>query len=369
MSEIKIASILAKKRREKGITQEELAEYIGVSKSAVSKWEKEQSYPDITLLPQLAAYFDISIDELLDYSPQLTREDTRKLYHKLSANFTDRPFDEVLKECRAVVKKYYSCFPLLFQMATLLVNHYMLSSSQGQQDEVLGEVVVLCERIISESSDALLSKEALYLKCYCCLALRMPGEVFTLMGESLRMPTLTEDDLISQAFQLVGNNTKAKEIAQCGMYQYLMSLLESTLSYTLLSDDVFEVAETAYLRAMKIIRLYDVEELNSNLSVQAYLIGANLYCKHGHIEQALELLKKYADVCIKTFFPFKLRGDLFFTDIEQWLDSCEIGSSLPRDERLVKQSMLWGLFAYPSFAALSDEPQYKRIVKMLTDFM
>ncbi len=69
MNEIRIAHILTQKRRSRGITQEELAEYMGVSKAAVSKWEKGQSYPDITLLPQLAAFFNISVDELLGYSP------------------------------------------------------------------------------------------------------------------------------------------------------------------------------------------------------------------------------------------------------------------------------------------------------------
>ena len=44
-------------RKEKGYTQEQLAEYIGVTKASVSKWETGQSYPDVTLLPPLAAFF------------------------------------------------------------------------------------------------------------------------------------------------------------------------------------------------------------------------------------------------------------------------------------------------------------------------
>ena len=87
MQEINIAKILLNKRRDRGITQEELADYMGVSKAAVSKWEQSHSYPDITLLPRLAAYFNISVDELLDYSPQLSREDSRKFCKRLSAEF------------------------------------------------------------------------------------------------------------------------------------------------------------------------------------------------------------------------------------------------------------------------------------------
>ena len=62
MKELNLSNILVKKRKEKGITQDQLAAYIGVSKASVSKWETGQSYPDITFLPQLAAYFNMSVD-------------------------------------------------------------------------------------------------------------------------------------------------------------------------------------------------------------------------------------------------------------------------------------------------------------------
>lgn len=74
MAEINIAKQLLAARHEKKITQEELARYVGVSKAAVSKWESGVSFPDITLLPKLATYFNVSIDELIGYEPQLTRE-------------------------------------------------------------------------------------------------------------------------------------------------------------------------------------------------------------------------------------------------------------------------------------------------------
>ncbi len=51
-------------RRQKGVTQEALAEAMGVSFQAVSKWEQGATSPDVSLLPQLAVYFGVSIDEL-----------------------------------------------------------------------------------------------------------------------------------------------------------------------------------------------------------------------------------------------------------------------------------------------------------------
>ena len=62
MKELNIAKVIVENRRKKGLTQDELAAYMGVSKASVSKWETGQCYPDITFLPILATYFNISIE-------------------------------------------------------------------------------------------------------------------------------------------------------------------------------------------------------------------------------------------------------------------------------------------------------------------
>lgn len=60
---------IAELRKEKGIGQQELAEVLGVSFQSVSKWETGATMPDITLLPGIAEYFNVSVDELLGLKP------------------------------------------------------------------------------------------------------------------------------------------------------------------------------------------------------------------------------------------------------------------------------------------------------------
>ncbi len=82
-----IGNRISRLRKGKGMSQEALAEQIGVSPQAVSKWENDQSCPDISLLPQLAKLLDITVDELLTGNSNEVRmmpEEQRKSLEELT---------------------------------------------------------------------------------------------------------------------------------------------------------------------------------------------------------------------------------------------------------------------------------------------
>lgn len=76
-------------RKEKGMTQLELAEKMGVTDKAVSKWERDLSFPDINSIPKLAEVFEVSVDELMQVKTE-TKEN-------MSINKIDEIVDTVLK--------------------------------------------------------------------------------------------------------------------------------------------------------------------------------------------------------------------------------------------------------------------------------
>ncbi len=77
VSSMKIGSNIAALRKEKGITQEELANALGVSAQAVSKWENNSSCPDVSLLTVIADYFGVTVDALLrSGAEEITRADS-----------------------------------------------------------------------------------------------------------------------------------------------------------------------------------------------------------------------------------------------------------------------------------------------------
>lgn len=365
MKEINISKILVTKRREKGITQDELAEYIGVSKASVSKWETGLSYPDITFLPQLAAYFNISIDELMDYAPQLTKKDIRKLYHTLASKFATETFEDTMTECRTLIKKYYSCFPMLYQMSVLLVNHHVLAKSQEQKEAVLREAIDLCVRIKTESDDALLANDAVLLEASCCFMLQEPQSILNLLGETIELNCSTAEELIAQAYLLLGNISKAKEVTQISMYKHLISSFSVMPSYLLLNAEDIVKAEEILHRALSLSDIYNMEVLNPNVLIQLYATGAQVYCMNGNVERALEMLTKFSDVCMRSFFPFKWHGDLFFDSIDEWFDDLDLDTTAPRDERVIKESIIQEITNNPTYALLFEHSQYKNIIKNL----
>ena len=104
MHDINIGKVIQTMRKNKNLTQEDLANYLSVSKAAVSKLELGQSHPDITILPLLASFFEISIDELIGYEPKLTKNQIQNLYKKLSNSISENNFDDIFKESEKYIK-------------------------------------------------------------------------------------------------------------------------------------------------------------------------------------------------------------------------------------------------------------------------
>ena len=139
MDRLKLSDNIIRLRHEWKITQEELADFLGVTKASISKWENAQSTPDLMLLLQLSAFFDMTIDELIGYKAQLSKEQIRRFYAELVGDFVKRPFRETIEKTRNLARRYYSCHPFLLQLIVLYWNHYMLAESKEEQAKLLEE--------------------------------------------------------------------------------------------------------------------------------------------------------------------------------------------------------------------------------------
>ena len=82
MDQIKIGTFLKLLRKEKNLTQEQLAERLGVSNRTVSRWENGNNMPDISLLSEIAEFYDVSIPEIIhgERKSEEMREDIKEVF-------------------------------------------------------------------------------------------------------------------------------------------------------------------------------------------------------------------------------------------------------------------------------------------------
>ena len=90
---MKINEIIRKQRLTKGLTQEQVANYLGVSAPAVNKWEKGTSYPDITLLPPLARLLGTDLNTLLSFQDDLSETEVALFMNKVSETIDRQGFE------------------------------------------------------------------------------------------------------------------------------------------------------------------------------------------------------------------------------------------------------------------------------------
>ncbi|MDR0916819.1 MAG: helix-turn-helix domain-containing protein [Oscillospiraceae bacterium] len=157
-----IGTNLRRLRRERDMTQEDLAGALGVSFQAVSKWERGEGYPDITLLPSIAVFFRVSVDELMGMDEVRRQEELagfvveyarRRGESDGSAESLDRAADVY----RDALKKYPNEWFLMYWLANSLVSE---RGDEQLSDGCFDEAIALYERIVKYADNAELQIQA-----------------------------------------------------------------------------------------------------------------------------------------------------------------------------------------------------------------
>ena len=165
-----MGEIIRRLRREQGVTQEMLAEYLGITYQAVSKWENNTGLPDISLIVPLSNFFGVSPDVLFGWTAETERADVQR-YHEQSAEaMKNGTLDEELKLWRAASEKYpknYTCMQRL--MAALYLSAVSGKIEEGRtRDDMLTEALELGQRILDDCRDEEIAGSARQLMVYIC---------------------------------------------------------------------------------------------------------------------------------------------------------------------------------------------------------
>ncbi|MEZ3505453.1 MAG: helix-turn-helix domain-containing protein [Lachnospiraceae bacterium] len=128
---MQIGQVIRKYRKSKDMTQEEMANRLGVTAPAVNKWENGNSLPDITMLAPIARLLGISLDTLLTFQGDLTDEEVNDLIKILNRKLETEEFEEAFQWARRQMEQYPDCEHLLLWMSVELMG-YQWCGFQGK---------------------------------------------------------------------------------------------------------------------------------------------------------------------------------------------------------------------------------------------
>ncbi len=352
MDKLKLSENIVKWRQAKHMTQEMLADYMGVTKSSVSKWERGVTVPDVVLLPLLASYFDVSIDTLMGYEPQLSKDQIKRYYFDFASAFAHESFESVIQSCQKAVKKYYACYPFLLQMSILWLNHLNLAPNKESMQMMIASICQWCERIELARLDPMMIENARVVKATAQLMNQEFDAVIDTFEDRMDVNIIgNKDHLLVMAYLENGQANKAELTTQVAIYRGLTQLIGSSVLLFLNPDLPKQTAEMTIQRIDGIIDLYQILKLNPNLLAQYHFRVALYYANQNpkEPEETQRRLRAYIEAINKLLSDeLVIHGDSYFTVIDEWIEELSLGIRSVRNKNLVIDSAIQGLM-HPAF--------------------
>ena len=205
---LRIGENVKRLRREKDLTQEELAAHLGISFQAISKWERDESYPDITILPALSNYFKISIDELVGMEEIKRAEE----YERINKQWLENRNNNLHKENVKLMKDALKFFPndalLLVQLSSSLER---LDGTDSEKMQYLRESISVQEQIL-RGEDSEVRNATLYNICFAYWKI---GEYEKAIKQAKKLPNFYKSRENALVYLLTGE--EKREIAKSSL--------------------------------------------------------------------------------------------------------------------------------------------------------
>ncbi len=181
---LNIGTSIRRLRQEKNVTQEDLANAIGVTAQAVSRWERAEGYPDITLMPKIARYFGVSLDAVYGLDAKREKQEIRGLISRVRGSFPDEDTETILREG---LEKYPGSFALMAELAD------DLTEKRRNPEEAVG----LYEDVLERCTDQTVRNQAY---TGICRAYEQMGRHKEAVRAAEKLPDLTQTsaDLLSR---------------------------------------------------------------------------------------------------------------------------------------------------------------------------
>ena len=160
---MEIGEIIRKYRKEKSMTQEEMAKCLGITAPAVNKWEKGKGQPDISLLVPVARLLGITLETLLSFNKDLKEEEIAVIVKEIDQKFETESYNDVFIYVEYIINKYPGCYQLIWQLALILDARLLDSKTYGKETidkNIYEDKILNWYKRAMESDDTSIQKEA-----------------------------------------------------------------------------------------------------------------------------------------------------------------------------------------------------------------
>ena len=290
--EMKIGEKLVRLRREKGLTQEQLADLLGVSAPAVSKWETDRSYPDITLLCPLARALGTNVDTLLQFEENLPDEAVTEKVNEILETARVQGCEAGEKRMRELLHRYPNSVALKFNAAVVWDSFrilYPTADEETQKAWAAGKKQLLTE--VRASGTAAYWQVATLQLAGIALSEGDPDRAEQLLSE---LPEIvTDPTLIRSLLALKKENAEeAQKILQKRLYTLVR---ETETCLTMLMDSRIAPDPAQAFAVCEVYR--DVDRL---FGLGGWYEGPflEIYLRMDRLEEAADCLDRYVDAML-----------------------------------------------------------------------
>lgn len=341
-----IGKVIRKYRKIRNLTQEEMAERLGVTAPAVNKWENENSYPDIMLLAPIARVLGISLDTLLSFREDLTAEEINEIVYEADLKLKEESYDEAFRWAKKILEQYPNCEQLILNIA----------------------IIFDVQRMVRE-----VSKEAEYDEYFCSLYVRVldsSDEVIriraadALVGFYMRKKQYDKAEKYLEYFSIQNPERKRK---QAQIYAETGQIKEAYKTYEeLLFSDYQRVSMELHGVYMLALQDNDKNRAYKLVDKQKELARCFEMGKYYEISSGLELatLEKDSDKVVAVMEEMlscvEQIGDFKKASLYEHMDFKEIREDFMAE---IKENLLKCFCDEESYGFLKNDERWQRLVK------
>ena len=164
---MRMNEVILEKRKALNMTQEQMADCLGVTAPAVHKWEKGTSIPDVAVLPALARLLKIDLNTLFSFEKELTDTEINMICNNVVIKIQAEGYDAGFLLAKEQIREYPNCEKLIFNLASLLAGGLTIFCVE-EPERYSGEIEAFYERA-AKSEDEKIRNSANQLMIYKAL--------------------------------------------------------------------------------------------------------------------------------------------------------------------------------------------------------